>query len=157
MLTFKQYIAESMDTSYPYKKDKKITDDYASTHHRYTFKDRNKKIHHVRISHEKDESGKETGSAGIAFTDSDRSVEETGKQGRHAIKIFSTVKKIADDHANKHKNITNFKFVGFKSFDPKKKSESRTNLYDRIVNKLGGTIKKREMGHSYSVPVKRES
>jgi dephospho-CoA kinase len=81
--------------------------------------------------------------------------EVTGEGGGKASSIISTVKSIAQTHAKKH-GLKTMVFAG-SSDEP-----SRSKLYNRIVNRMGGKEHRSEDDEfdpyrEYSVPVKEES
>lgn len=127
MKSFSQYINESLNKPYEYKKDMEDRND-----HYYSFNDKNGKKTHVYITHYKAKNGDTH--ASVDFTDEKGDIQATGKGG---IRHISTVKRIMDDHAKNHPNLKMYTFTGEKDTD-KPGEGGRNRLYARLAKQAGG-------------------
>lgn len=138
MKTFKQYLKESFDSHYSFR-DRGANSD--KTVHKYAFDTKdNEDTMHVKIDHDGD-------MANIAFTDKYGQYSATNDKGSGAVKVFSTVHKIMQDHAAKYPHIKSYHFSG--------KSGSRSKLYDRMVQRAGGRSEDKGETKAYHIPADR--
>lgn len=137
MITFKQYLTEVFDSSYPYKKEEDVTRSNSAGYdfyHAYSFKTpKSKHSHTVSIFHHTS-LGKPTGLASIGFHHGDNeNYHNTNEEGHSSHKVFSTVMKIMHDHIKYHPEITHIEFKG----DDVGKNTTRGSLYKRMVIRHG--------------------
>lgn len=135
MKTFKHYITEIGDSSYPFKYEgSKIN----GKHHHYSIKhptDENKDIN-VVIRHEKGFDGGDKHSAEVSFTrknNYNHSLVGDMSTGE-SVRVFSTVHKIMRQHAESNPSVSHFKFTSDKGMEP-----SRQSLYRKFTSKSGGS------------------
>jgi hypothetical protein len=97
------------------------------------------------------------GKAEVSFEDEHGSIGTTGQSGKHAMRIFSTVKDIMKKHADTHKDIDHYVFSAFKNEkDPENKVDSKAKLYSTIAKAHGGAkTAETDFFHNYKVPIKR--
>lgn len=140
MLRFKEFIAESGDSSYEFHKYPHVGKVFGGGQlHKYSFKDTSGLEKRVEIFHEPDDSSRKV-DAHVSFHDTDKETEEdedkkhaaTGAHRHEALKIFSTVKRIMKDHAKANSHIDNF------VFSSRNNEPSRVKLYSKMTHKLGG-------------------
>lgn len=104
MITFKQYLTELFDKPLPYEKEEDTG--YMSS---YIFRVPNKNLgfHRVHITNMKSEP-----TAYVAFLDNNKNENVTGNYRNNSHRVFSTVKKIVQDHVANHPHITHVTFSG---------------------------------------------
>lgn len=148
MKTFLQYIQEALDKPYNYKKANTIDGDEGSATHHYGFKDHNGSLTHIYITH-----GKKSSQASVDFTDENGDFEATGKG---SIRHLSTVKKVMQDHAEKHPHLKAYEFTGEKDRD-KKDGGGRARLYKRLTKVAGGhTSEDQTLYTKHWIPINRD-
>lgn len=125
MKTFKQFLGESLDRSFPYK----YHGEGEENTHEYSFSP-GKKASKIRVSIIHNDKKR---SATVTFHREDGQETATGEHPRTAAKVFGTVAKIVKEHGKKHRSsIDNINFSAAKS------EPSRVSLYRRITKRLGG-------------------
>lgn len=135
MKSFRQFLDEMGDSSHEFKEVKPKKEPYADSSHRYEFKDSAGNTKHVDIHHH---SYYDKPHASVTFHDASREkagwdkYDATGELGRHAVRVFSTVKHILKHHAKKHPDLHAF------DFDSSHDEPSRVKLYTRLTRSLGG-------------------
>jgi len=132
MKTFKQYLKEALDKPFEYDHLGSLENSSGEMEHHYGFKDHKGIPTHVYISHHAGKVGK--GKASVDFTDEQGNIEATG---RGSIRHISTVKKIMQDHAEKHPDLKTYTFTGEKDTD-KPGEGGRNRLYTRLAKQAGG-------------------
>lgn len=150
MLTFKEYISESGDSSYEFHKisDNHKPDGRASAH-RYSFKDNEGNEKHVDIVHR----GKNGDNASVSFHDEgsyfkNHMFSANGKHGHKALRVFSTVKTILAHHTKEHPHLDHYKFSADKD------NTSRSSLYTRMAKRMGGHTEDHEDMTAHVIPAK---
>lgn len=145
MLSFQEFINESGDSHYPYKKTAALN----GIHH-YGFTDDTGKGKTVIISNHNNTKR----SADVVFHDDDRQYSSydkkysaSGELKHKAVKVFSTVKHILSKHLSDHPHITEYEFYSDKH------EPSRVNLYKRMTQKMGGTSEDGEDDVRHVIPV----
>ena len=152
MLSFKEYITELFDSPYEYQKVgvKRGDGEEDGDSHRYVFKDHTGRDVHVNMIHHPDNKTAEVvfsryGSVGLMHD-----------AGPHAGKIFSTVRKIATDHAKKHRKLEQLTFSSSKVVHrPGDKAGSRASLYARLARSMGGSTKENKLYDDHTIPVNK--
>lgn len=136
MKTFKQYLEEVVNNPYDFREGEKVGDENSiwGHHHRYHFKSDNGRNFTVTIS-----KFREYVNHDVEFKDDEANtpgdfLKKTGKAGKHAGRIFSTVHEIMKRHANNH-DVEGYRVSASKDSDGKE--NSRTRLYDRMFAKRG--------------------
>ena len=153
MKSFKEYITEVFDSSYEYQKSgvKRGDGEEDGDTHQYVFKDHKGENVHVNMLHDPDNKSAEIvfhrrGSVGLMHD-----------AGAHAGKIFSTVRKIAMDHAKKHGKLKTLKFSSSKVvYRPGDKAGSRATLYARLAQHMGGSTKENKLYDDHIIPVNQD-
>jgi hypothetical protein len=167
MKTFKHYITEIGDSTYPFEYEgsdgeennprqyslKRSTDKDGGGKHQYTINhptDKNKNIS-VTISHEYNVDNRGKRSAEVSFTrENDRSHDKTNDMSTvESARVFSTIHKIMKKHAESNPSVYNFEFASDKS------EPTRQNLYKRFTSKLGGrTEDENKSYNTHIIPAK---
>ena len=151
MKRFRQHLREALDKPYEYKHTASMKNSSDEDEHHYSFKDNNDSHTYVYISHQKDKDGKH--SASVDFTDENGDIQATGKG---SIRHISTVKKIMQDHADKHPHLKTYTFTGEKDTD-KPGEGGRNRLYSRLAKQAGG---RSDEGNAYQnrhyIPINRD-
>lgn len=125
MKSFKQFLGESLDRSFPYK----YHGEGEENTHEYSFSP-GKRASKIRVSIIHNDKKR---SATVNFHREDGQETATGEHPRTAAKVFGTVAKIVKEHGKKHRSsIDNINFSAAKS------EPSRVSLYRRITKRLGG-------------------
>lgn len=158
MLRFSEFMSESMDSHYPYEHVEKKGELYPIHHYQFTAKTKDGKDNRVSVFighkfHKDAPADKYPHPAEISFHDShDDSGEYAPNSNYHnGMKVLSTVKKIAQDHAEKHE-ISSYAFSG------KSSEVSRIKAYDRLTKNAGGESRYRfkdAASKTYEIPVKK--
>lgn len=154
MLTFKQFLDESLDK--PYSFERKASS--SRNLHRYSFKDHADRDYEVNIYHNnEDDDGKFD--AEVDFSDDSGRLGITGRSGTGSGRILASVGEIMKHHAEKHNNLNNYKFSAIKKdFNNADGKDSRTSLYGRIARRFGGTAtqgQSHDPFNNFEIPVKR--
>ena len=161
MKTFNQFLKESLDNPYSFKR---VSPAKNKTKHKYSFSDDNGNETHVYITHDRDFPR-----AQVDFTDSAGSHEKTNKAGTSSVRHIATVKKIMDQHAEKHPDLKLYHFYGAKKKTGTKPhphggeietygDNGRTRLYKRLTKMAGGETHDSGSHESHHViPIKRSS
>lgn len=149
MKTFKQYINESLDSSYRFEKTETHNDPERGSLHTYEFKDHADNNIVVKIAHDTE------GKTGHLSFKQDGGYDKTGKQGTKAIKIFSTVKKIVEKHKSDHPSLERIKFTSTKDKQTNR-PDSRGELYKRLTNSFGGQNLMGQNINTHIIPLQRK-
>lgn len=148
LFSFKQYIEEVFDSSYPYDYERP-----EENLHQYSFKTpKSKNEYVVEFQHEK---RPQENIAHLCFVNGIKT-GNTNEEGHSSHKVFSTVKKIIHDHLAKHPFITHLHFTGENSTEDNNSKSSRSSLYGKMLVKHGLTpeIDKGYYASSFKVPLK---
>lgn len=155
MKKFKEYLKESLNKPYHSKFYDSDDDGYGNQTHEYHFKDHSGEHHPVYFRHH-EESPHE---AEMSFSSSEGGYEATGKQGHHAVRIFSTMKDIIAKHAKKHPHLKTITFSSDK--DETKpyqyKEGSRNRLYRKLTDISGGKTEDNDDRLTHKIPVNRKT
>lgn len=144
MKTLKQFLEESLTNPYPYKKTKTYADGKI---HRYRFNDHKNRSFTVDFFHSGDK-------AEISFEDRYGSTRKTGESGKHAVRIFSTIRDMMSKHAKDHPDLNTYEFSAIKPGHPDEDSKAR--LYKRLAKTYGGDkTGEDEYFHKFEIPIKR--
>ena len=152
MKTFKYYITEIGDSTYPSEYEGSAV---GGLYHHYSVKhptDSNKDLR-VSIRHDP-ASNRGKRSAEVSFTrkEGPKSHAQTNDMSTgESVKVFSTVHKIMKQHAESNPSITHFKFTSDKNTEP-----TRRSLYTRFAKNRGGTTKSDDENETYdhTIPAK---
>ena len=131
--SFKQFVAETFDSSHVFR-DRGPNS--TNTQHKYAF-DHGDDTIHVTFTHHPDND------TNVSFTNKYGHYDASNDKGPGAVKVFSTVHKIMQHHAAKYPKTSNYSFNG--------QTGSRTKLYDKLVNKIGGTTEPFESMKRYNI------
>lgn len=156
MLSFKQFLEESLDNPYDiisHTSGKTRT----GTYHTFHFKDHKDRNHTISITRRN-----KSDDAEVVFFDHKLGMHKSGNAGHHAIKIFSTVKHAMDKFSNHEdaKGLKNFRFDSSKELDknaPGRKKQykegSRSKLYRKMAERAGGYSSENEKNITHIIPV----
>lgn len=161
MKTFKQYLNESLDNPYDFKRASPKSN---KNTHRYTFQDHSGRLTHVHFTHDRDFP-----SAQVDFTDDMGSHMQTNRAGTSSVRHFATIKKIMDHHAKEHPNLRQYRFYGAKKKTGVRPhphggeietygDNGRTKLYKRLTKMAGGNTHDNGSHETHHIiPIKRDS
>lgn len=154
MLSFRQYLEESLDKPYHTKFYDTDDDGYGTVNHEYHFIDHRGEHHPVYFTH-REETPHE---AEMSFANPEGDYRATGEHGHHAVRVFSTMKHLIERHAKKHPNIKSITFSSDKDeTEPDKYKEgSRNKLYRRFANSAGGTTTDNDSKLTHKIPVNQD-
>ena len=135
MKTFREFLEESLNRPYPIKFHGKDVD-WSGSMHEYHFQDHRGETHPIRFIHY-DEAPHE---AEVHFSSPEGGYQATGKQGHHAIRIFSTMRDAIEKHAKKHPKLKKITFGSDKNKKDRYDYEegSRNKLYRKLTHMAGG-------------------
>jgi len=141
MRSFKQYITEIGDSSFPWRF---TGSDEDGEYHRYhiSHPTDSSKDTAVTIIHDYPDSEGEKHGAEVTFrrkgeTGNDRFKKTGDMSVKGAANMFATVRDIMRHHAENNPSVSHFEFTSDKS------EKSRRKLYDRFTKKIGGEIDRR--------------
>lgn len=159
MLSFKQFLKESLDNPYDitsHTSGKTRT----GTYHTFHFRDHKDRNHTISITRRN-----KSNDAEVVFFDHNLGMHKSGNAGHHAIKIFSTVKHAMDKFSNHEDGhgLENFRFDSSKELDKnalgRKKQYregSRSKLYRKMTERAGGHSVESEKSTTHFIPVNRD-
>ena len=145
------------------KTDKPAGDNSLVIHH-YKFHDHEGNPYHARIVHYEGDKR-----ADVQFADQNKDMHITGKVGHHVSKVFGAMRKVLDKHTKDELGKPENSHISHYTFDSEKepqsgtwkkfKEGSRSKLYRKFTEKLGGTSEggdENKMYTTHNVPVKRD-
>lgn len=137
MFTFKSFLTEVGQFSYPFEKTGYMGSGENKTHV-YHFTDEKDNPTKVEITHYKNKKTGKT-NAEVSFLDPSerpgRRVDASGKKGYASVKTFSTINNIMRAHQKENPHVDEY------SFTSAAHEKSRGSLYNKFANKLGGSSK----------------
>ena len=143
MKTLKQFLEESMNSPYSFKKIDTVGSNPENQTHYYGFEDNKGKRTSVVLRHKGSE-------AHADFTDESGEFSKTGHAGTNSIRHFSTVKKIIQQHAKDNPHIKSISFTSDKT-----EGSGRHKLYKRLTKMAGGQSEDHKDYGKHTIPVNK--